>query len=385
MRDNRPPLELVPVNGSRLDRAFVDLPYRLYDGDPFWVPPLRREELRRWRLASNPSLGPRWTSRFLALRNGRPVGRIAAIHDSDFAARWSPDTGLFGFYECADDAPAARALLSAAETALAQRGVRTVLGPVNLTFHDETGLLVEGFDSTPMILSPYNPPRYSRQLEDEGYRPGREYLSYRWTPAAPRSAVVDRLVRAAQRGQGPAAGVRVRALDPARWRDEVRLAWTIYCESFAEVWGNTPLTWEEFSARSDRFRPFLVPELALFAERDGEAVAFSLTLPDVNRALQCARGRLFPFGWVRLQRAAARIRAARFAILGVKPDERSRGIAGLLAWETACAAQRLGYELLELSLVLSDNRPIQHVIDAFGAEPWKRYRLYGKTLCEAAV
>ncbi len=384
MRDDRPSLELVPVNGSRLDRAFVDLPYRLYDGDPFWVPPLRREELRRWRPASNPSLGRRWTSRFLALRNGQPVGRIAAIHDSDFAARWSPDTGLFGFYECADDAPAARALLSAAETALAQRGVRTVLGPVNLTFHDETGLLVEGFDSPPMILSPYNPPRYARQLEDEGYRPGREYLSYRWTPAAPGRAVLAPLLGAANRGLETTA-VRVRALDPARWRDEVRLAWTIYCDSFAEVWGNTPLTWEEFSARSDRFRPFLVPEFALFAERDGEAVGFSLTLPDVNRALQCAGGRLFPFGWVRLQRAATRIRAARFAILGVRRDERSRGIGGLLAWETACAAERLGYDLLELSLVLSGNAPVQHVIDAFGAEPWKRYRLYGKTLGKAAV
>jgi hypothetical protein len=170
-------LAVLPVEGSRLDRAFVELPYRLYRDDPAWVPPLRSEERHRWVPARNPSLEGRWARRFLALRDGRPVGRVAAIVDPTFEARWAPGAGLFGFYECGDDDDAARALLGAAEAALAAAGARSVIGPVNLTFHDETGILVEGFDSPPMLLSPYNPPRYAKQLEQAGYRSDREYLS----------------------------------------------------------------------------------------------------------------------------------------------------------------------------------------------------------------
>jgi hypothetical protein len=196
---------------------------------------------------------------------------------------------------------------------------------------------------------------------------------------------VDRLIRGAQAGHGPARGVRVRPIDPARWPDEARLAWEIYSETFAGVWGNTPLTWPEFVARSDRFRPFVVPDLALFAERDGETLGFALILPDLNRALKAAGGRLFPFGWLRLARTVSRLRTARFTILGVRQGETGRGIAGLLAWELVRAVERRGYELVELSLVLADNSRVQHVIDAFGGVPWKRYRLYVKSLSAGAA
>jgi hypothetical protein len=379
-------LEIVPVEGSRrLARAFVELPYRLYRDDPAWVPPLRYEEHRRWRPVHNPSLGERWTRRFLALRDGRPVGRIAAILDADFAARWSPGAGLFGFYECADDAAAAGALFQAAESALASVGARSVIGPVNLTFHDETGILVDGFDSPPMLLSPYNPPHYAVQLAQAEYQGGREYLSYRWTPGTRCSPVVDRLIRGARADRGITRGVRVRPLDRSRWDDETRLAWEIYSDTFADVWGNTAMKWSEFAARSDRFRQFVVPELALFAERDGKAVGMALTLPDVNHALRAARGRLFPFGWLRLMRAASRLRGARVMILGVRRGETGRGVGALLAWETTRALERGHYQAVEASLVLSDNSRVQHVIDAFGCVPSKRYRLYTKTLPGAAA
>lgn len=383
MAPDRGPIEIVPIEGRRFANAFVELPYELYRHDPHWVPPLRGDEHRRWRPESNPSLAGRWTRRFLALRAGRPVGRIAAIRDAGFAARWAPGAGLVGFYECADDPHAATALFAAAETALAAGGARTVLGPVNLTFHDETGLLVVGFDSPPMLLSPYNPPWYAAHFELAGYHPGHEYVSYRWTPGGSRSPAVERLIRGARAGRGMTRGVRVRPLDLRRWDEETRLVWRLYSETFAGVWGNTPMSWPEFAARSNQFRPFVEPDLVLFAERDSEPVGVAVTLPDANRALAAAGRRLLPLGWLRLVRALGRLRTARFAILGVRPGCTGRGIAALLAWETERAIERLGYDLVELSLVLTDNERVRHVIDAFGAPPWKRYRLYEKTLAPA--
>lgn len=378
MRGDAP--TILAVENGRLERLFLELPYLLHRRDANWVAPLRHEERHRWDSARNPSLRARWTQRFIAMAGSEPVGRIAAIDDAGFADRWEPDAGLFGFFDARDDPAVSSALLAAAADALRTRGRRRMIGPVNLTFHDETGVLVQGFESPPMLLSPYNPAHYARLLEAADCRPLREYHSYVWTPGRPRAPAVERLLAAAQAGVGLARGVRIRPLDRRRWDSDVRAAWQLYSLTFADVWGNTAMSWSEFAERAARFRSFVVPDLVLFAERDGEPVGLALTLPDVNRALAAAQGRLLPLGWLRIARAMARVRTARFAILGVKRDSTGRGIAALLAHETGRALERLGYERVELSLVLDDNARVQHVIQAFGGTPLKRYRLYERAI-----
>ncbi|HEX5272714.1 MAG TPA: hypothetical protein VFW33_19590, partial [Gemmataceae bacterium] len=156
-----PDLRVYPVDDGKSHRQFCDLPYRLYRSERCWVAPLRSEERRRWSPQHNASLRRRWCQRFIARRGKAVVGRVAAVIDEEFARRWSPGAGFFGFFECAED-EAARALLAAAETALRDEGRTRLIGPVNLTTHDEVGLLVAGHDSPPMLLSPYNPPQYER-------------------------------------------------------------------------------------------------------------------------------------------------------------------------------------------------------------------------------
>ena len=363
---------------SRSDEAaFHELPYRLYARDPLWVPPLRHLERRRWSRAHNPSLASRWVRRFLVRRGGRVVGRIAAIIDDAFAQRWAPDSGFFGFFECTDDIEAALALLATAEDALRERGVRTVIGPVNLTTHDEVGLLVRGFDRPPRLLDPYNPPYYSTLLEWAGYRPGRGYDAWLWTPAQePAPAVRRLLARSADR----AAGVTVRSVDPARWNAEVRLLRRLYNECFSDLWGFVPIAEDEMAARADGFRPFFRPELVLIAEARGEACGFAITLPDVNRALAGVGGRLLPFGWLRIASAMHRIRTTRFLLLGVTPAFRGRGVAPLLAGRTAEAGRRLGMEDGELSLIQTTNDPMRRVVAAFACPLVKSFRLFSRTL-----
>jgi len=368
-------IEIAAVTTRAEQRAFWELPYELYAGDPHWVAPLRAMERRRWIPRHNPSLRARRVRRFLAHRNGRALGRIASVVDPGFAERWGRDTGFFGFFECVNDAHAAGALFSAAEYDLRSAGVRHILGPINLTTNDEVGLLVDGFDSPPMILSPYNAPFYASLLEAAGYTPRTDYHAYAWTPASNLARVVTRLRRVADRD-----GVTIRPADPRRWSDESRLLFELYNASFADLWGFVPVTWHEFRAQAQDFRRFYRPELALFAERDGRPIGFGLSLPDINEALAPLHGRLWPLGWLRLARGAQRIRNARFILLGVLPEHRARGVAVVIAAAMADAARRAGVAYAELSLIQADNRKIQTVVAACGGTRVKTFRLYQRWL-----
>src|SRR5512138_74611 len=202
------PLEIRPVEGARDASLFEAFPYLHYRDDPLWVAPLRSEESARWK-RTHPTLRSRTAARFLALRDGRCVGRIAAIQDPEFAERWEPGSGFFGFFECGRDEETALALLGAAERWLGDRGIRRVLGPVNLSFHNEVGLLTGGDGTTPMILSPYNPDYYPALLERAGYVPRASYHAYLWTPASRHTKAAERILRAARL----ASGVRIRCFD----------------------------------------------------------------------------------------------------------------------------------------------------------------------------
>ncbi|CAN5714312.1 hypothetical protein BH23GEM7_BH23GEM7_32100 [soil metagenome] len=374
------PLEVVPVRTRADHRAFLALPYTLYRGDSCWVAPLRSVERQRWSPRHNASLRTRWVQRWVARRGRRVVGRIAAVVDEAFAARWLPGAGFFGFFECEEDSEAARALFAAAEAALREQARSHVIGPVNLTTHDEAGLLVEGFDLRPTVLSPYNPPYYVSLVEQNGYRPYRDYLAYLWRPRQSQSEAISRLERAAARRAGLFAQVAVRAADPARWDAEVKTLHALYNASFADLWGFVPISLVEFGERAESFRPFFRLELLIIAEVEGRAVGFALLLPDINEVLARLRGRLLPFGWLRLLRGIPRIRSGRFILMGVLPEFSSRGLAPVIAAEVQAAGRRLGMDPVEISLVAGANRRMRHVIEAFGCPRTKTFRLYEKTL-----
>lgn len=337
-------------------------------------------ERRRWSERRNPSLRARWVTRFLARRGRSVVGRIAAIEDPSFSARWERGAGFFGFFECEDDPEAAAALLEAAEGALRVRGLEQVFGPVNLTTHDEVGMLVEGFDSRPTVLSPFNPQYYAALVEQNGYLGHRDYHAYTWRPEAPQSKAVNRLASAAEKQGGRFEELVIRSADPARWEQETALMHALYNASFADLWGFVPISAAEFMDRAERFRPFYRPEAVLIAEVDGKAAGFGLVLPDLNDVLATIRGRLLPFGWLRLQRGIPRIRTGRFILMGVSPNHTGLGIAPLIAVHMRRAVLALGLSPLEIAMVAGINGRMRHVVEAFGCVRSKTFRLYRKSL-----
>lgn len=367
-----------PVQGRAGHRVFCELPWRLHAGDPFWVPPLRGAEFRRWSPRHNPSLLSRRVARFVAWRGREAVGRIALVRDPAFAERWSPGAGFFGFFECGRDEVAARSLLAAAEESARGWNLERLFGPVNLTTHEEVGFLVEGFDSRPMILSPWNPPAWPEWARAAGYRPALELKSYEWKRGW-RPAESARRRRDAMEGADDR--LVIRAGNARRFEEEARLMLDLYNASFADNWGFVPLTWPEFRQRASEFRPFYRPELVLFAEMEGEPVGFALTLPDVNEALAEIGGKLWPFGWWRLMRRVPRLRAARFILLGVLPRVARQGVAFRLAWRMMEAAEAAGIERAELSLVMTPNDRMRRFIEeSYGWPVVKRYQLFEKEL-----
>jgi GNAT superfamily N-acetyltransferase len=374
-------MSISPVQSAADQRAFCEFPYCLYRDDPCWIPPLRSSERQRWSSARNASLAARWCRRFLLRAGGKVVGRVAAIVDPGFCRLWAPDTGFFGFFECIEDSTAAANLFAAVEDALREKGKSRMLGPVNLTTHDEVGLLVDGFNSPPMILSPYNPHYYEALFDRCGLSPHHDYHAYAWEPSASHTRAVDRLLDRVSRGQRSSGCARVRHMDAQLRDDENRLLFELYNATFAANWGFVPLTWREYGERSAELQSFYRPEYVTFAEVDGRAVGFAMTLPDVNEALAKARGRLFPIGWLRLGRAIRHLGGVRLILLGVLPEFRGRGIAVLLANEQAKAVRHLGARRAELSLVQESNSKMRRVIDAFGGVKCKTYRLFQKAFC----
>lgn len=370
-------MQVVSAAAGRAHRQFIDLPYRLYRNDRHFVPPLRSERRLLFSTTRHPFFAHAEASFFLAVRQGRPVGRIEAVINHAYAAVYEKTTGFFGAFECENDLAAARALLEAAASWLRARGMTTMRGPFTHSQNEEYGLLVEGFDSPPVVQLTYNPPYYAQLLEGCGLVGCRDLDAW-WasidTPIEPRVLRVAEAVR--RRGR-----VAIRPMRLTDYDAEVDRAERLLNDTLAATPGFVPVTPAELRFSARQFRSLLQPQLVLFAEVGGTPAGMVLAMPDANQALAAVPdGRLFPFGWWRLARAARRINQARLLALGVLPAYRGRGIEALLCLELLEAARRLGYRGGELSMTARENQAIQQTIAAMGGRRYKTYRIYERPL-----
>jgi len=317
---------------------------------------------------------------WLAVRNGRDVGRISAQID-----RLNPQTaegvGNFGMIAAEDDAEVFAALFRTAEAWLRERGCKTALGPVNLSTNEEVGLLVEGAENPPMFMMSHDARHTPGRIEGEGYAKAKDIYAYVCSVADDLPAPILRRVR-----KPPPEGVVLRMLEMKRLDEEVRTLTDILNDAWAGNWGFTPTTEAETKALADTLKLVLDPRLTWFAEIDGEAAGFIVLLPNINEAIRDLGGRLFPFGWAKLiwRLKIKGVKTGRVPLMGVKRKFASTLRGQLLPFQlidaTAQAARRLGYERYELSWVLEDNVPMRRICDAGGAKVYKTYRLYEKAL-----
>jgi GNAT superfamily N-acetyltransferase len=380
-------IEIVRVTDGATLRRFIRVPFAVHEHDAAWVPPLLMERKQAFTPKDNEFLRRAETCFWLARRGGRDVGRISAQIDP-LAQRGGagPDrgAGLVGHFGCLsamDDPEVFAALLRTAEEFLNGRGVTRALGPFTLSINEETGLLVDGFDTSPMLLMGHDPPYAAGRLEALGYRKEKDVHAFLLDARAPFSQAARRML---DRPLPPS--VTMRRLDFAHYASEIRTMVDIYNDAWSGNWGFVPLTEAEADEMAKRMRVLLDERLVWFAEMDGRAVAFIVALPNVNEAARDLDGRLLPFGWAKLLwRLKVRgVKSARVPLMGVR-----RNLAGTLIGSAIPlqligavlpANAAFGFRWIELSWILEDNLPMRRILERLGARAYKTYRVYGKAL-----
>ncbi|HUH12890.1 MAG TPA: hypothetical protein VMK65_07255 [Longimicrobiales bacterium] len=368
-------IDVRPLEGRRDLRRFLRLPWRIYASDPAWVPPLLVEQRKLLDRERHPFHQHAQVEYFLARRDGEVVGRVAAIVNHRHNEFHGDRVGFFGFFEAVRDEAVAHALLGAVERWLRARGMESARGPMSFSTNEECGLLVAGFGTPPFILMTHNPPYSEPLLRAAGYAGVKDLLAYMMYE----QGVPARLARVRERLERR-LGVAFRTLDMKRLGREVEIIQGIYNTAWERNWGFVPMTPAEFDGMAKDLKRIVDPRMCFIAEHDGEPVAFSLALPDLNQALARIDGRLLPFGVFKLLWHARRIDQARVLTLGVVPGYRKRGLDGLLIARTFAAAAEHGYRRGECSWILEDNLDMRRALESAGGRVYKTYRIYEKPL-----
>lgn len=370
-------IEIIPVvTPAELDR-FIVLPSRLYAGDPAFVAPLVMERREALSPTKNPYFQHAETQFWLARRGGRDIGRISAQIDRLVT---DPDVGHFGMIVAEDDAEVFAALFATAESWLRARGKRRVMGPFNLSINEETGLLVDGFDTPPVMLMGHDPRYAGSRIEALGYAKAKDLIAYLYDidhelPAAARRKIDSR----------KATALTVRRLDKARYLEEFDTVTSIFNDAWSQNWGFIAFTEAEIAHMAKSLKMLIDPNCVAIVEMNGEAIGFGIALPNLNELIADFGGRLLPFNWLKLlYRLRRGARTARVPLMGIRRSCSTSFAGGLAPFLVIDALRKglraKGVKQVELSWILEDNRPMRHVIEALGANPYKTYRVYEKTL-----
>jgi len=369
------PVDVHEVATRRDLRRFIEFPFHLYRGDPHWVAPLLISEWQRFDPKRNAFYQHARIQPFLAVRDGRVVGRIAGIDDDHHNDAHRDDVAFFGFFE-AEDQPTAHALLGSVETWARALGRTLLRGPANPSMNDGSGFQIDAFDTDPYVMMPYNPPAYPAYVEAAGFTKVKDL--YAWmlddTPE-----LCQRIVRLAERVERRYRPV-VQPVDMKRFDRDLALLKRIYAEAWVDNWGFVKYTDEEFDHLAADLKRIVDPEIMLFVELGGDVAGVAILLPDVNQVLKKIRGRLLPFGFFTLLARKRHIDRTRMPILGILPAHRRKGLELVLIKHGLERWRERGYRSCEASWVLEDNDAMNAGIRAAGGTLYKTYRLYQKAL-----
>lgn len=366
-------------------RAFITFPWKVYEGDPYWVPPLISERFEFLDPKRNPFFEHARAEYFLARRGEQVVGTIAAFTNEKYNEFQGVNLGFFGFFEVLDDPEAAQALLDTAEAWAKGAGHEAILGPAQFSTNDEVGLLVDGFDDPPRILMTYNPPRYIDYLERAGYSKAMDLWAYSISIDSFMKNIPDKLVRVVEKVK-KRRNLTVRTINMRDFDAEVERFKSVYNTSWERNWGFVPMSDAEIDHLAKQLKSIIDPDLVVLVEREGKTIGVSLSLPDLNAPLRLAYPRpgqpealtMAKLLWhwkVRKQYDWVRVFA-----LGVLPEYRGMGVDALMYYETAKRAGPKGYRMAEMSWILETNDMMNRAIRMLGGQVYKTYRMLQKEL-----
>ena len=370
-------VRILEVVGKKELTQFIDLPWSLYQSYPYWIPTPKLIQKQIFH-PKHPFYKTADMAKWIAVKNGQVVGRIAAIVNHAYNKAHSEKKGFFGFFESSNDKSIASTLLRTAEQWLVGRGMNSMSGPFNPSINYESGLLIEGFDDFPQIMMTYNPPYYAELLESQGFTKAKDFYAYKVSFPFEYPDLVRKIAdRAAKR-----PNVTVRCLDKRRWKNEVASIRDIYNSSWKENWGFIPMGDDEFDVMAKDMKSIVDERLVIIVEDGGKMVGFMLVLPDYHRVFKkIPSGKLFPFGIFKLLTGKKYIDRIRVMALGVEEKYRKAGLDTLLYVKALDDAREIkGLKEVEFSWVLEDNANMNSIIDRMNSDRYKVYRIYERSL-----
>jgi GNAT superfamily N-acetyltransferase len=372
--------EISEVTSRRERDAFIKFQWQIYTDDPAWVPPLIIERKGFLDRERHPFYRHGDAALFLARKKGKIVGRIMASDDPNYNSVHQSNVGCFGLFESIDDRDVAAALFEAAANWLRNKGRTEIMGPIDYSTNYVCGLLIDGFQFPPTILTGHNPPYYKELIESYGFTKAKDW--YAWWFADPSKAATRlRPLTKRLRKRWP---VVIRPGNLKNIREESRRLREIYNQAWEKNWGFVPFTEAEIEFMTHELKQLVIPEFTLIAEIGDEPAGFILCVPDINVALRHINGRLttfgLPIGLVKLLYHKSRTRTARLIALGVIEKYRRAGIAEMLVLRIVEDAMLKRGFTGELSMTLEDNFTINRFLEAIGAQRYKTWRIYSKSI-----
>ena len=381
------PITIEPVTDKKGRARFVDLGRAIAARVPHSVPQIRSEQLELVDPDKNPLFGHTKAQLFLAIRDGKPVGRISAQID-ELALKMPPEqgfgpgTGMFGYFDAADEA-VAKALMEAAEGWLKAQKMTRVLGPISMAMWEEPGLLVKGHDHAPMVMMGHHPPHYQAWIEGAGYTRAKTLFTYDLDITGEFPPLVQRIVKSGERNER----ITIRQVNRKRWDEDAAIVLSILNDAWSDNWGFVPFTPEEVEHGGKKLKPIIKEDLNMIAEVDGRPVAFMLVFPDVNHVLARIKGKLFPFGWFHLLRWLRNPRGGgmRVPLMGVLKEFQNSRLASQLAFMMISyirenATGKYGSHRGEIGWILEDNQGMVAIADTIKSEINREYAIYEKSL-----
>lgn len=366
--------EIVAVESSSQLRSFITYPNRLYRDDSNYVAPLISERKEFFDKKRNPFFSKARTQLFLARRDGEVCGRIATCINYPHNEFHEEQVGFFGFFDCPDDYEIAQSLFKVAMITLKKEGMEKMRGPANFSTNHECGFLIEGFEQPPMVMMTYNRPYLPRLAERFGLKKAMDLEAHRLTSDDP---IPDRIHKVIAKLRNRSK-ITVRSLKMSDFDNEIIRINDVYNQAWQHNWGFVPMSEDEFRHTAKNLKQIIEPKLALIAEFEGRPVAFSLALPDINKALIHLNGRLLPFGLIKLlwhTKVRNKIDSARLVTIGVIPQFQKRGVDSMLYAESFTRGVELGYKWAELSWILETNELMLRAVGLMGAKLYKKYRI----------
>jgi GNAT superfamily N-acetyltransferase len=364
--------------GSELNR-FLHLSHSIYRDDPFWVAPLIFD-FRKIFTDANPFFQHAEMQLWIAERDGQDVGRIAGTIDRHFNEFHQDSSAFFGFFECVNDRAVSQKLFAAAMDWARSKGMKQMLGPLNPTTNEECGLLVDGFDSSPVLMMTYNPRYYAELITAEGFVKAKNLLAFAIDLV---DTPMERFERIAAKVNDRAPEINITRVNRRNLKPALAQVKEIYNEAWRKNWGFVPMTDAEINFLAARLKPLLTEGLAYVATNSHEPAGFLLAMPDFNQAIKPLKGRLLTpnlIGFLPYLFGRRLPRTARVVTLGVKQKYQGRGIETAMLAEALRAGFKLGFRFAEASWILEDNVAVQRLIELFGGKLYKTYRIYERAL-----